>query len=226
MSPFKLFFFVITLVLLSSSVLALSNSSLGNVKVTGIFNVSGLTKHYSDIQMNSKSIVSIADTNASKVTANIISAKNLSGNLSYSFVKGYPNCAVDTFTTGWGVCTSVNQSKLNVNRSNYWDNLNTPSDLNYKIVSYWQNITGRVTHVLNLTDNIVYSTKNVNRSTYWDGIDTPAGLNYKVLSYWANVSDRPSITNNSKYLCCDSDCNMTGGVTITNGLITALGACS
>ena len=46
-----------------------------------------------------------------------------------------------------GVISSANSSE-------YWDDLDVPSDLNYLILSYWQNITGRPTHLGNFTDNL------------------------------------------------------------------------
>lgn len=64
-------------------------------------------------------------TLVSLTVTNNISAKNVQANMSYSFVKNYPSCVVDTFMTGWGVCTSVNQTKLNVNRSTWWSGVSS-----------------------------------------------------------------------------------------------------
>lgn len=94
---------------------------------------------------------------------------------------------------------NVNESKLNnsidsrsnllnTNKSNYWDNYDVASDLNYLILIYWNNITNKITHVLNLTDNINYSAKNVNSSSYWDSLDSPSDLNNKITIQGENIS--------------------------------------
>jgi len=56
------------------------------------------------------------------------------------------------------------ESILNVNSSNYWDGLNSPSDLNNLITLDWANITNKVT----------------------------SDFNYLILSKWANITDAPT----------------------------------
>ena len=53
------------------------------------------------------------------------------------------------------------ESSLNVNRSNYWDNNNIPTDLNFKLLLTYTNITSRPTHLSNFTDNLAHVEDNV-----------------------------------------------------------------
>ncbi len=55
------------------------------------------------------------------------------------------------------------------------------ANLNYKILSRWQNISGRPTHLSNFTNDL--NTSTANSSNYWDGLNTP--LDIKTL---ANVN--------------------------------------
>jgi len=63
------------------------------------------------------------------------------------------------------------ESSLNVNRSNFWDNYDVPTDLNYRLLLYWVNITNRPTHLSNFTDNILWTTTfNTTGDSRWLGI--------------------------------------------------------
>ena len=48
----------------------------------------------------------------------------------------------------------TDEGNLNVNSSNYWGVYQYVSDLNYKIISYWTNITDRPTYLSNFTDDL------------------------------------------------------------------------
>ena len=68
---------------------------------------------------------------------------------------GIVNCTGDAyFVDGTFSGTLTGSISGTANSSSYWDDLDTPADLYYKILSYWQNITGRPTHLSNFTDNL------------------------------------------------------------------------
>jgi len=104
-------------------------------------------------------------------------------------------------TTIEGVITTQ-ESSLNVNSSDYWDNKNTPSDLNNLILSDWANISNEPTNLSEFTDDLDYSTKNVNSSDYWDDYNTASDLNNLITIQGENISGGtidfarlPSLTN-------------------------------
>ena len=68
---------------------------------------------------------------------------------------GIVNC------TGIGYFTSIFADVTGTaNSSSYWDNLNVPSDLNYKILSYYENISNHRTHLSNFTDDLGFVEDN------------------------------------------------------------------
>jgi hypothetical protein len=66
---------------------------------------------------------------------------------------------------------TTQESSLNANSSNYWDNLDTPADLNYKILLSEANISDE-----NWIEDSQESSLNVNSSNYWDNLDTPLDI--------------------------------------------------
>ena len=81
--------------------------------------------------------------------------------------------------------THLSQNETKINRTII---ANAPA-LYYKILSKWQNISGRPTHLSNLTDDIVYSTKNVSSSNFWDGNNVPSDLNNRITLSQVNITD-------------------------------------
>ncbi len=69
-----------------------------------------------------------------------------------------------------------NEANLNVNRSNWWDNLNTPADILGSLINNdlnWINATfGNTTYILQSNE----ANLNVNSSNFWDGFDTPSEI--------------------------------------------------
>jgi hypothetical protein len=90
---------------------------------------------------------------------------------------------------------TTGESSLNVNSSEFWDNMDVPSDLNYLINLSENNITDE-----NWIENSQESSLNVNSSDYWDNIDTPAGLNYKINLSENNITDENWIENSQESL--------------------------
>lgn len=82
------------------------------------------------------------------------------------------------------------ESSLNVNSSDKWDNYDTASDLNNKITLSQDNITDE-----DWIENSQESNLNVNSSNYWDNLDSinttvfvdNGGVLSILLSYWTNL---------------------------------------
>ena len=70
-----------------------------------------------------------------------------------------------------------------INRSEYWDNLNTPADINTG------DITDDGTYILSAEENNL----NVNRSNFWNDFNVSTDLNYLLLLYWTNITGRPTL---------------------------------
>ncbi len=110
------------------------------------------------------------------------SSGHINGTLSAHF-------ADSVFVTGDVVASNFNGTYINSvnisNQSEYWDELNTPADLNYGILINWNNITGRIDRTSNLTNDDGFL-KSTNGSV----------LNYAVKSYWNNISDARNFLSN------------------------------
>jgi len=77
---------------------------------------------------------------------------NITGNAT---IKGaYLNVTNGTIYGDGSGITGLNFSASSVNQSTYWGIYHFASDLNGLILSYWANITGRPTHLSNLTDDL------------------------------------------------------------------------
>ena len=97
--------------------------------------------------------------------------------------------------------TNINESPLNVNSSDYWDSHGTLSDIYYKVLSYWQNITGRPTHLSNFTLDITVGNTSADmiRATQ----DTFVNKSGDDMTGDLNFDDASSITN-LRYIWLDN----------------------
>ena len=112
------------------------------------------------------------------------------------------NDSMKAYTDGTFI-TQANEGNLDVNRSDYWDDLNSPSDINAG------DITDDGTYIpyadegdLNVNNSDTSDTAttwdgetsqadlNVNSSDFWDGLDIPTDLNNKLTLDWANITNR------------------------------------
>lgn len=90
-----------------------------------------------------------------------LSSLNASKLLTLSYLNNRITLDADNITNEHWIEDSQ-ESSLNVNSSNYWDNYDTPSDFE--------------------------SSLNVNSSTYWDGETSQANLNVNSSTWWANLT--------------------------------------
>ena len=143
------------------------------------------------------------------------------------------------------------ESNLNVNHSNstdYWGIYNIISDLNYGILSYWPNITGRPTYLSNFTNDLDLINSSYGNDTYilqleegnlnvnhsdtsgtattWDGETSQSDLNVNSSNFWDNLNtpsdiNAGDITNDGTYRLGSWD-NFTGipHATPSNGDVT------
>ena len=127
-------------------------------------------------------------------------------------------------------CSAVDSSDFSVNYSTTagtavtWAGSTALSDIYYKILVDWYNVTGRPTHLGNFTDNLDYSDKsvnystnsgtsaaistesdlNVNSSNYWDGLDSPSDISAGEITddgtYIASADEGNLNVNSSSYV--------------------------
>jgi len=86
--------------------------------------------------------------------------------------------------------TTYAGSNLNINRSNYWDNYNTPSGFLW-IAGF--NATGDTRWALTSSLSSYYLKSN---PFSFVNISTASNLNYRILSYWLNITNRPTYLSN------------------------------
>ncbi len=135
-------------------------------------------------------------------------------------VLGDANITGTIYETGTALSSKYilqsNEANLNVNRSDWWDNLNTPNDITSLTgltainSTNWLNVSITESQISDLQSYILTSNEanlNVNRSDFWDGLNTPADI---------NAAD---ITDDNTYVTVAGD-TMTGALIIdSNGVV-------
>lgn len=78
--------------------------------------------------------------------------------------------ATSIYQAGLQCLDTGDEANLNVNKSNYWDDLDSPSDINAA------DITDDGTYIAS-ADEAILNVNSSNQSMYWDGLNTPADIN-------------------------------------------------
>jgi len=158
------------------------------------------------VGMNYYSILNFSNINATKFYMNGKLVLNNESNLNVNY------STFSNSTTWWSNISSTEDIvrvgniisgawAASLIGDNYLGNLSASkligiSSLNYKILSYWDNITGRPTYLSNFTDDIS-SDLNVNSSVWWDGESSQSNLNVNSSTYWDSETSQADLNVNS-----------------------------